>query len=231
MADTKGGEVNRFQAATFRKYAEQEMANEFEPRLGQFLDAAKSEGIEVVGSKTRAKDPGSLQEKMNGKWADRTLDQATDGIGGRIIVKDQKDADKLVAKMPRLMGGMKVLEHQDTVDSGKGGYRAHNLLVRTPGGFVAELQVKTHNQDLWSRFSHSAIYKNPDMNKDPEVAGYMKRVSDHLNEVDHGRDPGSSLPDAPTKVKAAGLEFPWKHARLSPKDEAKPYELPKVPKG
>jgi ppGpp synthetase/RelA/SpoT-type nucleotidyltranferase len=228
MADTKGADVKLNHAGTFQKWASEENVKEFEPKMKQMISDLDKDGVEVIGFKNRAKDAESLQKKMNEKWTDKTLDQVTDGIGARMVVLDQRQADLLVAKLPRMAGSMKVLEHQDTIDSPKAGYRAHNILMRTPGGFVAELQVKTHNQDLWSRFGHDRVYKNEAFKKDPEVQGYMTKVSDYLNEVDHGRVPAGPRPVAPEKVVKAGLEFPWKYARETPDAPAVDYKLPKT---
>jgi ppGpp synthetase/RelA/SpoT-type nucleotidyltranferase len=147
---------------------------------------------------------------MQGKWKDKTLDQVTDGIGMRMVFKTQKEADLAVAKFERV-SGMKVLEHEDSVVGGKnGGYRAHHIQVRTPGGMIAEVQIKTVNQDKWSRWGHDKIYKAKDsaVRDSKEIQSYAERVSKHLHDQDMGRNPGPR-PEAPKAAKDAGLEFPW----------------------
>lgn len=210
MRETKGKDVNILMTSLFQKNAQKELA-EVDKRLEGFVEALKKEGIAVVSHCSREKSAGSLLKKMNGKWKDKTLDQVTDGVAGRIVVKDQEAADRLLSKVPRLLG-MQVLEHGNkTKDEG---YRAHHLLMRTPGGFIMELQVKTQAQNAWAEWSHNNVYKNDDLKvknekgemvTHPDAQKYANDVSAHLDKIDRGQT--STLPEAPEIIKKHNLEF------------------------
>lgn len=217
MKNTKGKDVTIMQTSLFQKMARKELP-EIKKRMVDFAMALSKEGVKIEGMKVRDKDASSLLKKMNTKWADKTLDQVVDGIGARFVVENQKDADALIRRIPRLFG-MQVLEHENKTNNE--GYRAHHLLVRTPGGFMMEIQIKTKSQDHWSQWSHKKIYKNEELKADKakfnEANKYANAVSERLDKQDRGQDPGPK-PEAPQFMKDAGHEYDWSGKKIFNED-------------
>jgi phage portal protein BeeE/ppGpp synthetase/RelA/SpoT-type nucleotidyltranferase len=218
----KGAQMTVAHTYAFRKVAMKELSP-FTKALDKWAEGLAAEGITVRDQFQREKKEGSLLDKMRGKWTDKTLDQVTDGLGGRFIFDSQEELDRAVIKSGRL-AGLTILEHRDFLKDGKGdGYNATHLLVRTPNGFVAEVQFKTHNQDVWSSWGHDGIYKapapkdnRPDFSKDAAAKDYAKAVGLYLAEIDLGRVPSTPRPEAPKHVAEAGMEFPWDKANANP---------------
>ncbi len=207
LTQTKGKDLTKAETARFNRLASTEMVQSVVPSIDRLKATLKAEKIDIISSKIRAKDPESLVEKMNGKWSDKTLDQVTDGIGARLVFRNQKELDSALAKMPRALD-MKIVEQNDFAAKPQAsGYRAVHLLATTKSGMIAEVQLKTKNQDTWSKWSHDQVYKNPDMKNNAEVNKYGKAVSEYLSKVDN-RQPAGEFPKAPESVVKAGLEFP-----------------------
>lgn len=216
LMQTKGKDITARESNKFHKVAREELEKNVIPRVDNMIDEMKSEGVNVISFKVRAKDADSLATKMNSKWSDKTLNQVTDGIGARVVVGDMRELDKAVAKAGRL-SGMTIVEHNDYGSKPHDtGYRATHLVMRTPSGMLMEMQVKTENQDTWSKWSHNDIYKNPELKDDKEVAAYGKAVSDRLYAIDSGKKVGGELPTPPKGLKEKGLDFPWHKVNNSP---------------
>lgn len=212
----KGSELKLSDTSAFQKYA----STEFEKNLSPAIKRAKEEfakrEIHILEVTSRTKEADSLVKKMNGKWADKTLDKVTDGIGTRFIVRNQQDADKLTAGIASATG-LTVLEHKDYVANPKStGYSAQHVTVRTPGGFMAEIQIKTENQQKFSSWAHDSIYKNESLNKNPEVNAYTSSVSSILRDIDQGKTPTAEVPAPPKVLIDAKLEFPWNSINKKP---------------
>lgn len=207
LTKLKGSDITKSHATRFNSIANREIAYSLAPSMEKFKKDLEADGIKLSQPyKIRAKDPESLQEKMNGKWKDKTLDQVTDGLGGRMVFDNQRDADKALLRAKSKLD-LKVLEHSDKTNDPKGdGYRANHLLVRTKSGMVAELQIKTVNQDRFSKWTHDDIYKNPKLKDHPDVKTYTSKVSEYLHKLDTGKEPGD-FPKAPKVVKDAKMEY------------------------
>lgn len=207
-----GAKVERGDAQAFT-YTMIKPAVELQQDLNKVAEVFKAKGIDAHIDKVRVKDAGSLQKKMNEKWSDKTLNQVTDGVGGRIVFNDLYDMDKAM-NVWKETSGLKIVEANDfTRDPQEGGYRAVHLLVKTSQGKIAEVQIKTQRGHEWSRWSHSNIYKNekfPDLKKNAEVKAYTSKVSDLLYQMDLGHGRPSEFPEVPKALKDKGIPgFPW----------------------
>ncbi len=212
LVTKKGKDINLRDAQYFQRLAETELGSAVVPAMDHFVTGLKREDVDVISAKMRAKDSESLLNKMNGKWDKYTLNQVTDGIGARVVVRNMLELDKAVAKSERLLN-MKAIEHEDFIARPQSaGYRAVHMLMRTPNGMIMELQIKTENQNTWSIWSHEKIYKpkdgTPSLWRDKAIGAYSKAVSDHLAKLDMGQVAGPR-PEAPKDIKDRGLEFPW----------------------
>lgn len=212
LLNKKGAEINHVDAGVFERFSRKELSTNVQPKMKSFVAQLKAEGIEVISDSARAKTFDSIQKKMNGKWADKTLDQLSDGIGMRVVVPDQATADRVAIKMERLWG--KPLEHENKTGESKTGYNAHHFIVRTPGGYMAEMQIKTARQNEFAHWSHKQIYKPTGrhaaaLKGDKAAADYARAVGARLQKMDLGMDPGPE-PKPPTNVLAAGADFKWK---------------------
>lgn len=160
---------------------------------------------------SRLKDRTSLFEKMKGRYADKPLGKVADVIGARGLAENLKDQKKMLQKIQKIY---KVTEVKDNSEKPRDdGYRAIHVLFETPSGKTAELQIKTHMQQIFAGFAHDAVYKGtPEIKKDPEVNQFMKDISDYLHDIDLGYKP-KSKPKEPKILKKAGIEFPWDEIR------------------
>jgi ppGpp synthetase/RelA/SpoT-type nucleotidyltranferase len=155
------------------------------------------------GAKTysgRWKDEQSLLEKMNGKFAHRTLETVGDVVANRCVCSSRADQAKLV---DYIYENCVILEHDNIVDNPRGdGYSAHHFTLEAPDGRLIELQVKTENQQTFSGWSHDAIYKNKEVSENgkpkyPEVAKYALDLGNYINEIDSGKEPSTPPPQPP----------------------------------
>ena len=144
----------------------------------------------------RLKDETSLLTKMNGRFANRSLETVGDIVGNRCICKNAQEQKRLVNY---IYENCIILEHDDSVEGTlrADGYRAHHFTLQSSDGRLIELQVKTPNQQTYSGFTHR-IYKSP-LKSDPDVLKYTKELSDYIYEVDSGREP-KNRPQAPEKL-------------------------------
>jgi len=163
---------------------------------------------------SRLKDEKSLTSKMNNRLQEVTLNQVTDIIGARALVKNLQDQKSVVATVNK---DQEVAESEDmTGSAGRGsGYRAVHTLIRTPSGKIAELQIKTYHQQIWSGWAHDRIYKGtPEVQKDEQLLDYAVQVSDYLSDVDAGKMKDSADARPPmssdlTKKYGEDMNFPW----------------------
>lgn len=169
------------------------------------------EGLVKAGAKVfsgRLKDEGSLFNKMQSKFKDRSLNSVGDVIGSRAVCNDLKSLQSVV---DHIYKNFDVLEHDDSVEQSQraNGYRAHHFTIKGSDGKLVELQVKTQNQKHWAKYTHDRIYKS----KDPEIIAhsdqinaYTKALSDHIHELDKGNNPGKA-PEPPEILKRKNILF------------------------
>ena len=198
-----------------------EFIQEFEPdfqALKSMDTMLKDAGATHFAS--RMKDEESLFEKISKRKPDRSLNTMTDVIGARGLT-DSVDAQQEMLKS--IKDKVKIVEMEDmSTKSRKDGYRAIHVIMRTPSNKLAELQLKTYRQQIWSGFTHDHIYKgDPAIKNDPDVLKYTIAISDHLAKLDKGEDADQSeVPEVPEILKENDIEFPW--------DEIKEFGLREV---
>lgn len=218
---TKGADLSPKECIDVSKRMVREVKNVVAPKLRELKEQMTKEGVEIVSTSYRPKTWDSLYEKMKTKWKDKTLDQASDMIGGRIVVKSLADQNKLIQRIANVTG-FEPIEHDNFSLSGKnGGYRAQHLLLKTPQGAVLEMQIQTQNQRIAQSFSHP-IYKpdeahgfikySPEQLK--EAQGYAEAVGSYLAMIDQGKEAGEK-PIAPKFMVEDGHEFDWSKANLT----------------
>lgn len=183
---------------------------EFEPdfkALTSMADDLKKAGASHFSS--RLKDVNSLHTKMTGRLADRSLNTVTDVIGARALANSFKDQQSI---LKHLKSNNELVEVEDSTKKPRSdGYRAIHVLFRTPSGKIGELQIKTHRQQIFSGFTHDAIYKGkPEIKNDPEVNKFAMSLSNYLYGLDKGKpDDPSKRPQEPEALKKEGIAFPW----------------------
>lgn len=131
--------------------------------------ALRREGIwaDVSG---RAKDVDSLIRKLikKPKYAYETIG---DKSGVRIIVRYKDEVSLILAIVHRLFDCSDIDEKVDALKPDQVGYLSTHVEIRLraadasaskfpPAAFVAELQIRTMAQHLWSEMSHDTFYKN-----------------------------------------------------------------------
>lgn len=175
--------------------------------IKSMLQELKGQGAQEFAA--RLKDKNSLLGKMHGRLKDRSLSTVTDVIGARTLSASLQDQKKV---LDAVKNNLDIVEIDDSVDKPrKDGYRAVHILFKTPSGKIGELQLKTLRQQVYSGFTHDAIYKGkPEIKNDPEVQRFTKELSDYLYALDKGeQDKPESRPKEPEALVKEGITFPW----------------------
>lgn len=176
-----------------------------------------SEGLAKFGKVSgRLKDAKSAIDKMKGRFQDRSLNSLTDAMGFRVVSKTPEEALKA---MEFIKKNYPIVEEADYTHNPKDdGYRANHFLIQTPSGKVAEVQVKTENQQHFSNFTHDNIYKGKEHIKNhPDVKKFVNQLSNYLHAKDHGQEPGPK-PEEPEVLKKEGVKFDWSKLKGGSKD-------------
>jgi ppGpp synthetase/RelA/SpoT-type nucleotidyltranferase len=159
----------------------------------------------------RLKDEKSLAKKMNERKKSSSLNVQTDIIGARALAGGLHGQQAILDHIKK---NHEIVELDDSTSKARpDGYRAIHALVKTSDGKIAEMQIKTHNQQIFSGFTHDHIYKGkPEVKKDKSINDYVVAVSQYLNDVDSGRieHDMDKIPKAPPAMAKHGMEeFPW----------------------
>ena len=123
-------------------------------------------------------------------------------IGGtRIIVEQNSDVDELVNFLKERFQGSKHLKMIRLTDyRGKGrddsGYRAYHVLLERDG-YTMELQIRSRIQHYWAETIErtSIVYGRhlKELDGDPDIILYFKKLSDLFYEIESGRKPDAEL--------------------------------------
>lgn len=172
---------------------------------------------------SRLKDPSSLEGKMKGRLQNRSLNTVTDVIGSRALAETLKDQKSILNSVKKKY---EIVELEDASEfPRRDGYRAVHILFKTPSGKIGELQIKTHNQQLFAGYTHDKIYKgDPKIKNSAEVKKYTRDLSNHLHNLDKGgHDDPEQRPEEPKILKDAGIVFDWSqvHAEREKAPETK----------
>ena len=102
---------------------------------GLLRHAAEATGNEFVS--VRVKDAPSLERKIETKG--RPADTISDFLGGRIAVRDYREADRVVAELSRRR---QILDDDNFFEAPRpDGYRARHVQIEIAPGFSAEVQL------------------------------------------------------------------------------------------
>lgn len=134
--------------------------------LETITDICKSQGAEVIGMSQRTKSAESLVKKIKlnaDAGRDYAIGDATDLLGGRIVVKDLHSLELVMGQVEELYGKKGVIlekENKFVKNQGKNNpYRAIHYIIQTEDGNCFELQLKTESSMIASDLYHNAVYK------------------------------------------------------------------------
>jgi len=181
-----------------------EFEDDFEKLSALGAELKKAGATDYAG---RLKDPHSLYEKMTVRKPDRSLDSMTDIIGLRALTDSIEDQKSVLKKLSSLYD---TADLEEMVDKPRDdGYRAVHAIIKLPSGKTAEVQIKTHLQQIFSGFTHDAIYKGkPEIKNDKGTRKFVNDLSSYLYKLDKGKDPGER-PLEPPILMESGITFPW----------------------
>ncbi len=130
-------------------------------------NAIHSEGI-VAEVSSRPKEMDSLLKKLIRK-SEHTYESLGDKAGVRVIVRRRPDVDRVLEVLNLLFDCFGLEDTAGRLGTEKVGYRSWHLTARLTTtdphwpefeGVVAEVQVRTLSQHLWSEMAHDVVYKN-----------------------------------------------------------------------
>jgi ppGpp synthetase/RelA/SpoT-type nucleotidyltranferase len=208
-----GKDMTLEQAQQVTDMANHELQNEVGPKLQAFNQFLAQNGVEA-DLKVREKRPDSMQEKMNGRYADKTPSDLTDAVATRLIFESPEDMGKAVSLVkPGL--GLECVEHDKFIENPKpGGYRGQHLLFRSPNGVVFELQMRTRDQNTVADYTHDVYklenkFKGISSTQAQEAREYCDKIGDWVHARETGQRPDP--PKAPGWMEQNGqtsLAFP-----------------------
>lgn len=132
--------------------------------IARLRPAVMATGIscEVTG---RVKEVDSLVKKLLLK-PEKTYDSLGDKVGIRIITKYLNSIPALLEAARSVLDCRAVEDTTRRLGNERMGYRGYHVDVRLPsaangssGEFVAELQIRTLGQHVWSEMAHDTVYK------------------------------------------------------------------------
>jgi ppGpp synthetase/RelA/SpoT-type nucleotidyltranferase len=129
------------------------------------------------------------------------LSQLQDIGGTRIIVEQNRDVDELIIFLKERFQSIKELNVIRLTDyRGEGredsGYRAYHVILERDG-YKMELQIRSKIQHYWAETIErtSIVYGHhlKELEGDPTVILYFKKLSDLFSEIEAGRKPSAAL--------------------------------------
>lgn len=107
-----------------------------------------------------------------------------DAIGVRIICPFRNDVYEIRSRLTELEGYEFVREKDYIRHAKSNGYRSLHLILKTPEGYFAEVQLRTISMDTWGALDHLLRYKRESLMNDPLIESEMKRCADELASTD-----------------------------------------------
>lgn len=147
---------------------------------------------------SRVKTLDSAAGKLARDPSGGAIDKLHDLTGARIVLDNLDDVKSTVDK---IKGTFKISWEGDYINSPKGDYRSHHLIVEHDG-LRKEIQVRTKRQDVFANWCHD-VYKprTPSQQRlvqkaRAEIDAYSHAASDYLHRKDTGAptDPPSAPP-------------------------------------
>ena len=136
----------------------------------------------------RIKSEESMREKCRRQGLPETEDTALrlmhDAIGIRVVCAFVDDVYEMRGKIASLPF-IEVVEEKDYIRHAKpNGYRSLHMIIRTDGGYLAEIQLRTISMDTWAALEHHMKYKK-NINVNTElITSELKRCADELASTD-----------------------------------------------
>ena len=132
-------------------------------------------GMDVVAIESRAKDPDSLERKVEQKREsyEEPLTDVTDLIGVRVIAYYLEDVERIneIVRQEFDVDPENSMDKMDDLEPDRFGYRSVHFVVELSkeraglaewaifGGRKAEIQVRTATQHAWAAVEHKLSYK------------------------------------------------------------------------
>jgi ppGpp synthetase/RelA/SpoT-type nucleotidyltranferase/predicted ABC-type ATPase len=168
--------------------------------FGATMKAMQNLAGETGEVSARVKDLGSALNKLVRKPKYGTADKLQDGMGARI---QHQTVSQVWETVKKAKSQFKVVTEDNYLDTPLGDYRSYHLILEGPTGLQFELQVRTHNQNIFGDWAHKG-YKpetaEQEKYKDhPDVKRYSKEMSEYFWEVDNEQTP-KFTPECPPVV-------------------------------
>lgn len=159
-------------------------------RIGLIRENLKDElGMDPVEHvEGRIKSEDSIREKCRRKGFNETtqsvLENIYDAIGIRVVCAFLDDVYAIKDRIGALPG-FEIVEEKDYIKHVKpNGYRSLHLIVKTPAGFYAEIQLRTISMDTWAALEHHMRYKKDISGNAALIGSELKRCADELASTD-----------------------------------------------
>lgn len=136
----------------------------------------------------RIKSDESMREKCRKKGLPETAESALevihDAVGVRVVCSFLSDVYAFRDHL-RAAPGIEVVREKDYIRQAKpNGYRSYHLIVRTQGGVLAEVQLRTISMDTWAALEHHLKYKRSVEGNQRLIVSELKRCADELASTD-----------------------------------------------
>ncbi|MCR5321904.1 MAG: GTP pyrophosphokinase family protein [Lachnospiraceae bacterium] len=136
----------------------------------------------------RIKSEESIREKCRRKGVPETteavLNEIYDAIGIRIVCAFLDDVYTIENRI-KALPGFETFEEKDYIRHVKpNGYRSLHLIIKTPSGFFAEIQLRTISMDTWAALEHHMRYKKEITGNKALIESELKRCADELASTD-----------------------------------------------
>ena len=136
----------------------------------------------------RIKSEESMREKCRRhalpETAESALESVHDAIGLRVVCAFLDDVYAIRDGLAR-SEGLEILNEKDYIRRAKpNGYRSYHMIVRTPEGYNAEIQLRTISMDTWAALEHHMKYKKHTAGNEALIVRELKRCADELASTD-----------------------------------------------
>lgn len=152
-------------------------------------DMRSSEEIDPVDHVLfRIKSDESMRKKCRERGLPEDAGSALaiihDAIGIRIVCPFRNDVYEIRSRLSELAGYEFVREKDYIRHAKSNGYRSLHLILKTPEGYFAEIQLRTISMDTWGALDHLLRYKRESLINNPLIENEMKRCADELASTD-----------------------------------------------
>ena len=136
----------------------------------------------------RIKSEESMREKCRRKGLPETaqsaLEKIHDAIGIRIVCAFVDDVYTIRDALVGFEDCEVILEKDYIRHAKPNGYRSYHLIMKVPGGYYAEIQLRTISMDTWASLEHHLKYKKKLQGSTDLIVQELKRCADELASTD-----------------------------------------------